>query len=711
MAENSIQDTIINAATAHGVDPTTMLAIAQIESNYNPNASNPSGATGLFQFMPATAAQYGLTNRRDATASANAAAQLLADNAASLTRALGRAPTTGELYLAHQQGAQGAINLLTHPDQSAASIVGSNAVTQNGGRAGMTAAQFANMWTNQADQVASRIPPTNTPEVGSAYADTSPTPPIPVARSAAIAAINAATNARRPNGNAGDALAQNPITTADFGVSPGAPTITPQFDTLGLATGRDGTPYYSLPGAEPYGGYIPGFDGGSGALPSSVPLPRADPRLTPVSPLPRTALQTPIPTTPLPAATQVASAAKPTVTVNGHTYEVGSILKSGSNYYKVQPDGSFVKAQTLPIGQGTVASGIAAPMLQSAIQQAQAAAPGALASAGGAISGLFGNLFGGGKPVPPMDVPVNKTSSVPQSYGPAGGYYSPPQSVIPQATANGLDALAPVADRSEQLSQYNLANQPSYTTPTSYGGYIPGGTSPVPLASPNAMTLPTPAPKYQTVVNPAYTAWLNNQTPAASPFTNPGVQGLSPDDRDSPNGVAQAVPGLTSSVFSKPAPSHYITVKVPSSPIPQPTPVVPLSPDPSELAALREQAMNPFQRFYGSTPLGHITNFLSGGTQGYGAPQQGGLLGLLSHGFGGMSLPQPAPAMPVNNLANLMKMGLSSGQANSYLSGGAAAQAANPNPIMGAITGALNPQYGSIAAPSSGSVISPFHSF
>jgi hypothetical protein len=136
---------------------------AQIESGMNPNAQNPnSSAGGLFQFIDSTAQQYGLTDKMDPVASANAAAKLAADNAAYLRKTLGREPTAGELYLAHQQGAGGAAQLLANPGAPAASIVGADAVGLNGGNSNMTAAEFAGKWTgkfgNTPQQVTSQIP-------------------------------------------------------------------------------------------------------------------------------------------------------------------------------------------------------------------------------------------------------------------------------------------------------------------------------------------------------------------------------------------------------------------------------------------------------------------------------------------------------------------------------------------------------------------------
>ena len=129
-----------------GISPEYLAKTAQIESAGNPNAHNPSGADGLFQFMPATAQQYGLSDTRDPMASTVAAARLASDNRNALAKALGRDPTDAELYLAHQQGAGGAAKLLANPDAPAASIVGAKAVTQNGGTPNMSAGDFANIW-------------------------------------------------------------------------------------------------------------------------------------------------------------------------------------------------------------------------------------------------------------------------------------------------------------------------------------------------------------------------------------------------------------------------------------------------------------------------------------------------------------------------------------------------------------------------------------
>ncbi len=144
---------IRETALSHKLNPDDFVRLAEIESGLDPSAYHSgSRASGLFQFLPATARQYKLEAVFDPLANANAAAALWLDNRRALRRGLGRTPTPGELYLAHQQGATGAIKLITQPERPATEVVGYGAVTRNGGTEDMLAREFASMWINRFQQ-------------------------------------------------------------------------------------------------------------------------------------------------------------------------------------------------------------------------------------------------------------------------------------------------------------------------------------------------------------------------------------------------------------------------------------------------------------------------------------------------------------------------------------------------------------------------------
>lgn len=152
-APAQLMKTITTVAQQFGEDPHFFSHLAATESNYDPNVKNKlgSGAGGMYQIMPRTAAGLGMSDedRFDPEVSTKYAIQLNNQNRQVLANGLGREPTQGELYLAWQQGASGALRLLQNRDADAARVVGMKAVTQNGGRRGMTAGQFADMWIDR----------------------------------------------------------------------------------------------------------------------------------------------------------------------------------------------------------------------------------------------------------------------------------------------------------------------------------------------------------------------------------------------------------------------------------------------------------------------------------------------------------------------------------------------------------------------------------
>lgn len=70
---------IVRAAQRWGVSAQLLAAQLYAESNFNPFAVSPAGARGIAQFMPGTAAAYGLRNPFDADASIDAQAHLMHD--------------------------------------------------------------------------------------------------------------------------------------------------------------------------------------------------------------------------------------------------------------------------------------------------------------------------------------------------------------------------------------------------------------------------------------------------------------------------------------------------------------------------------------------------------------------------------------------------------------------------------------------------------
>jgi hypothetical protein len=145
---------IRDAARVTGTGFEYLLKTAMRESSFNPKAKSPkSSATGLFQFIDQTwlatvkqsganlgygryadaivrirSGRYVVPNgamrravmnlRYDPSANAAMAGAFTKANAARLTRALGRAPTDGELYIAHVLGQSGALKLIASAEKA-----------------------------------------------------------------------------------------------------------------------------------------------------------------------------------------------------------------------------------------------------------------------------------------------------------------------------------------------------------------------------------------------------------------------------------------------------------------------------------------------------------------------------------------------------------------------------------------------------------------
>lgn len=161
---NKYAPMIVKEAQAQGVDPNTLLSMTYIESKFDPNAAN-SAYGGLHQISKSQHSKWANPeyNTREAL-------KLYKANEA-YARKQGITFDVGNAYLFHQQGLGGATALLKNPNLSAAealkktsqwknkdvSWINKNVIEANGGRAGMSATEFANLWRNKANEVYANV--------------------------------------------------------------------------------------------------------------------------------------------------------------------------------------------------------------------------------------------------------------------------------------------------------------------------------------------------------------------------------------------------------------------------------------------------------------------------------------------------------------------------------------------------------------------------
>lgn len=160
-------------ATPAGLE-TYKARVAQIESA---SGRNEGQLGSYYQFEPGTWAKYGAGGTRGTAAGEDTAINALTnDNRNALKAQLGREPTQAELYLAHQQGAQGALKLMDQPSRRAGDIVGDKAINGNGGNSNMTAGEFIAMWTAKFDKTpvppGGAVPPSSSGSTTTAYTPT-----------------------------------------------------------------------------------------------------------------------------------------------------------------------------------------------------------------------------------------------------------------------------------------------------------------------------------------------------------------------------------------------------------------------------------------------------------------------------------------------------------------------------------------------------------
>jgi soluble lytic murein transglycosylase-like protein len=78
-ASGDFRELATASARRHGLDPELVLAVASVESGFQPQAVSPKGAQGLMQLMPATAKELGVKDAFDPAANLDGGARYLKD--------------------------------------------------------------------------------------------------------------------------------------------------------------------------------------------------------------------------------------------------------------------------------------------------------------------------------------------------------------------------------------------------------------------------------------------------------------------------------------------------------------------------------------------------------------------------------------------------------------------------------------------------------
>jgi soluble lytic murein transglycosylase-like protein len=76
---HSFEPYVVDSAKRYGIDARILRVLCYLESRFRLTAISPKGARGPMQFMPETAARYGLTNPHDPKAAIDAAARYFRD--------------------------------------------------------------------------------------------------------------------------------------------------------------------------------------------------------------------------------------------------------------------------------------------------------------------------------------------------------------------------------------------------------------------------------------------------------------------------------------------------------------------------------------------------------------------------------------------------------------------------------------------------------
>lgn len=112
-ATSPAQAAIVQAAKEAGVDPAYALAIAERESDFNPQAKASKTIRGLYQMSGELRKKYGVGDSQEPIDQARGWMKSLPDIKRDMKSVLGRDPTDQEAYLGHHYGAKRAARTLT----------------------------------------------------------------------------------------------------------------------------------------------------------------------------------------------------------------------------------------------------------------------------------------------------------------------------------------------------------------------------------------------------------------------------------------------------------------------------------------------------------------------------------------------------------------------------------------------------------------------
>ncbi len=104
-----IAEGVIRYSLQYGVDARLVMAMAIQESNFNPNATSRSGAQGVLQLMPGTAAGMGVGNSYDITQNLAGAIKLISNHYATYLKKTGNHDDARILMLAAYNAGAGAV--------------------------------------------------------------------------------------------------------------------------------------------------------------------------------------------------------------------------------------------------------------------------------------------------------------------------------------------------------------------------------------------------------------------------------------------------------------------------------------------------------------------------------------------------------------------------------------------------------------------------